>query len=105
MLQSIELPAVPMLPHTPDDAQTHESMSIALRRILQEPDLDGLLEREIGLEEHLLTEARSLSKRAYPEDRTTTRQSAPWIDHSARDEIHRALLVLYQQHVRLPTDS
>jgi hypothetical protein len=80
-------------------------MSVVLRRVLQEPDLDGLLEREVGLEEHLLTEARSLARCAYPEDKTTTRQSAPWINHSARDEAHRALLVLYQQHVRLPTDS
>lgn len=105
MLESIELPTVPLLPHgsTPQPAQ--ETLSALLRRIIDEPDLDHLLEREIGLEEELISEARTIARRAYPSDRTTDRQSASWIDHAARDELHRALVVLYQQHVRLPTDS
>jgi hypothetical protein len=105
MLESIELPTVPLLPHGPASQPARESLSALLRRVIDEPELDHLLEREIGLEEVLISEARTLARRAYPADRTTDRQSASWIDHAARDELHRALVVLYQQHVRLPTDS
>jgi hypothetical protein len=105
MLETIELPTVPLLPHGPTPQTARETLSAVLRRIIDEPDLDRLLEREIGLEEELVSEARTLARLAYPADRTTDRQSASWIDHEARDELHRALVVLYQQHVRLPTDS
>lgn len=104
MLESIELPTIPLLPHGVS-TQPSESLSTSLRRLVDDPELDRLLDREIGLEEALITEARSIASRAYPRDRTTDRQSASWIDHPARDELHRALIVLYQQHVRLPTDS
>lgn len=104
MLQSIELPDVPLLS---DGASVRgrTSLSAELRKLLAETALDEVLEREVGLEEHLVSEARLLARRAYPSNRTTDRQTAPWIDHSARDELHRSLLVLYQQHVRLPVDS
>ncbi len=106
MLESIEIPTVPLLPPVAGAGSTAERrLSGMLRSIVEERDLDGFLEREIGLEEELVTEARTLARRAYPADRTTDRQSASWIDHSARDEMHRSLVVLYQQHLRLPTDS
>ncbi len=105
MLGSIELPTVPLLPHGVSAKSPGENLSSSLRSIVDEPDLDALLESEVGLEETLITEARNVARRAYPADRTTDRQSASWIDNSARDELHRSLVVLYQQHVRLPTDS
>ncbi len=106
MLESIEIPTVPLLPPAVGTVPFAErTLSGLLRGVVEEPDLDGFLEREIGLEEELVTEARTLARRAYPSDRTTERQSAGWIDHSARDEIHRSLVVLYQQHLRLPTDA
>jgi hypothetical protein len=105
MLQSIQLPSVPLLPHGLETQSPTGTLSSSLRAIVEESELDVLLEREIGLEEQLITEARVLARRAYPSDHTTDYQSAGWIDHSARDELHRSLLVLYQQHVRLPTES
>jgi hypothetical protein len=104
MLQSIELPDVPLLS---DGARVQGRMPLSaeLRSVLAEPSLDEFLEHEVGLEEHLVSEARLLARRAYPPERTSERQSSTWIDHPSRDELHRSLLVLYQQHVRLPTDS
>jgi hypothetical protein len=104
MLKSIELPAVALLPHgaggSPED-----DLAGMVKALLEERDLDRMLENEIGLEEQVIQTARSIARRAYPSDRTTDRQSAAWIDHSARAEMHRALLALYQEHVRLPADS
>jgi len=57
------------------------------------------------LERNLVDAARRLAKRAYPDHHTTDRHIAPWIDHSARDELHRSLLLIYQQHMRLPQDG
>lgn len=105
MLKSIELPVVALLPNPVAQHSTAENLASRLRTLLEQRDLDKLLENEIGLEEDLIQTVRSLSRRAYPADRTTDRQSSPWIDHEARDQVHRALLALYQQHVRLPTDS
>ena len=72
---------------------------------MEQSDLDEILESELGLEEDLIHTARTLARRAYPRDLTTDRQSASWIDHDARNALHRALLAVYQQHVRLPVDS
>lgn len=105
MLQSIELPNIPLLSNGSTNSQARETLSAMLKRVLADPDLDRTLEHDVGLEEGLISDARALARNAYPADRTTGRQSNPWIDHAARDEMHRALLVLYQQHVRLPTDS
>src|SRR5687768_17314438 len=105
MSKSIELPALALLPLRSTEPFHGETLAQALGSRLREPDLNAALERELGLEEHLLSVARELARRAYPPDRTTNRQSDTWIDHAARVEMHRALLTLYQQHVRLPTDS
>lgn len=104
MLKTIELPSVALLPgftpESPDD-----DLAATIGTLLEEPDLDLTLERELGLEEKLIHSARTIARKAYPRAQTTERQNAHWIDHSSRDALHRALLVLYQQHVRLPVDS
>ncbi len=105
VLSIIELPTIALLPDARSTEPREDDLATILTALLQEHDLDRRLESEFGLEERLLDSARTLSKRAYPSDRTTDRQTAPWIDHDARDELHRALVVLYQQHVRLPTDA
>jgi hypothetical protein len=69
--------------------------------LLDSSDLDGVLEREVGLEERLIHQARDLGHAAYPDEKTTDRRTAPWIDHGARSDFHRALLVLYKQHVQI----
>src|SRR6266550_2043409 len=88
MLKSIELPVVPLLPPPASPERTDHLLSQSVRRILVEPSLDCLLSREPD-----------------PEHLTTHHQSASWIDHCARDELHRALLLLYQQHMRLPHEG
>lgn len=103
ILETIELPSVALLPSSSTPAA--DDLAATLGRLLQLDDLDAKLDAELGLEEHLLDWARGLARRAYPADQTTDRQHASWIDHDARDELHRALLVLYQQHVRLPVDA
>lgn len=105
MLKTIELPSIALLPNDVTGAGTGDDLASTLRGLVEEPDLDRTLENEPGLEKSLIDDARSLAHRAYPAGRTTDRQSASWIDHHARDELHRALLALYQQHVRLPIDS
>jgi hypothetical protein len=105
MLKSIELPRVPLLPQASVSAETTSYLSQRLRRILVEPSLDRLLARQPALEAQLVRAARQLAQRAYPDHRTTDRQCASWIDHSARDELHRSLLLIYQQHMRLPSDG
>jgi hypothetical protein len=105
MLKSIELPVVPLLSPPAPSARTDHPFSQSVRRILLEPSLDSLLTREPELEARLVTAARTVAQSAYPEDLTTHHQSASWIDHSARDELHRALLLLYQQHMRLPHEG
>ena len=77
-------------------------LAALLRSALFDGPLDDTLARQPGLERALLTSARELAARAYPEGRTTVRQSDRWIDHEARDDHHRALLTIYQQHMRLP---
>lgn len=105
MLQTIELPEVPLLPKTESPRHPSGSFSQRLKRILTEQSLDEFLKRNPRSESGLIADARRLAGTAYPEDRTTDRQSASWIDHSARDELHRALLLLYQQHMKLPHEN
>ncbi|HZJ01045.1 MAG TPA: iron-containing redox enzyme family protein [Gemmatimonadaceae bacterium] len=104
ILSTIELPTIALLPDTTSTGAREDDLAAILNRLLQEKDLDKRLEADIGREERLITSARTLAKRAYPSKRTTDRQTASWIEHDARDELHRALTVLYQQHVRLPVD-
>ena len=105
ILRTIELPTVALLPIAVATENPRVELAGMLQGLLEHDDLDARLEAEPGLEKRLLASARALTKRAYPRTRTTDRQSAEWIDHGARDELHRALLVLYQQHVRLPVDA
>lgn len=102
VLNSIELPVVPLLPQPTVRESEERPLSQRLRRILAEPSLHELALHDPRLESELVSSARRLVRRAYPEQRTTDRQSSAWIDHSARDELHRSLLQIYQQHMRLP---
>lgn len=102
MLKSIELPAVPLLPQPEPSGAATSSLSHRIRSILATPDLDALLARKPEVESRLVTTARQLARSAYPDHQTTDRQSASWIDHPSRDELHRTLLLLYQQHMKLP---
>ena len=104
MLKTIELPSVALLPEFTSQS-AEDDLAASLRTLLELPDLDRKLEEEVGLEEKLIESARITARKAYPANRTTDRQSAGWIDHDSRDRLHRALTVLYQQHVRLPVDS
>src|SRR6266550_6327118 len=104
--KSIELPAVPLLRQSVSQGiRALIPFSQRVRGVLADPSLDELLARKPELESDLIQRARQLGRAAYPDHHTTDRQSAPWIDHSARDELHRALLLIYQQHLRLPLDE
>jgi hypothetical protein len=91
--------AAPWAPTALDDS---DSLPAVLRRVLFDRPLDETLAAEPGLDRELTLAARDLAARAYPPERVTARQSARWIDHHARDQHHRALVALYQQHMRLP---
>jgi hypothetical protein len=91
--------AAPWAPTALDDS---DSLPAVLRRVLFDRPLDETLAAEPGLDRELTVAARDLAARAYPAERVTGRQSARWIDHHARDQHHRALVALYQQHMRLP---
>jgi len=101
MLKSIELPTVAVVRRSPGERTSAESLADRLSGLLDSSDLDGVLEREVGLEERLIHQARDLGHAAYPDEKTTDRRTAPWIDHGARSDFHRALLVLYKQHVQI----
>jgi hypothetical protein len=102
-LESIELPLIPLLPPAVQRGiADRPPLSERVRSVLAQTDLDTFLEEQPDLEDDLLDSAASLADRAYSRRRTTALQSDPWIDHAARAEMHRALLAVYQQHVRLP---
>ncbi|MDQ3242619.1 MAG: iron-containing redox enzyme family protein [Gemmatimonadota bacterium] len=105
MLKSIELPSMPLLTSRSDSRPREDTLAERLANLLADPDLDGTLAQQQGLENCLAAESRQLAARAYPSRKTTERQSDTWIDHSARSDLHRALLVIYDQHMRLPGDS
>jgi len=102
MLKSIELPTVALLPTPEGVSPSRESLAERLSSLLDSSDLDAELDRDVGLEERLVQVARDLGRRAYPANRTTERRNAQWIDHACRSDFHRALLVLYKQHVQIP---
>ena len=101
MLKSIELPTVAVVRRSPGEPASSETLADRLSALLDSPDLDRVLEKDVGLEERLIHLARDLGHAAYPDDKTTDRRSAPWIDHGSRSDFHRALLILYQQHVQI----
>ena len=101
MLQSIELPTVAVVRRTSGEPASNETLAARLSALLDSPDLDAGLDEDVGLEERLVQLARDLGNAAYPDNRTTDRRTAPWIDHAARSDFHRALLVLYKQHVQI----
>jgi hypothetical protein len=101
MLKSIELPAVALVRRAPSESPPTESLADSLAVLLDSADLDARLDGDVGLEERLIAVARDLGNAAYPADRTTDRRTAPWIDHDTRSEFHRALLVIYKQHVQI----
>ncbi len=101
MLKSIELPTVALVRRA-EVSPGSDSLAERLGSLLESPDLDAELNRDVGLEERLVQVARDLARTAYPPDRTTDRHTAPWIDHASRSDFHRALLVLYKQHVQIP---
>lgn len=104
--KSIELPAVPLLRQPASRGKRPDiPFSQRLRALLSDPSLDVRLTREPRLESDLIEHTRRLGRIAYPDHRTTDHQSAAWIDHSARNELHRGLLLIYQQHLRLPVDG
>ncbi len=105
MLKSIELPTVALVRRT-GESPPSELLAERLASLLDSSDLDAELNRDVGLEERLIQLARDLGSTAYPANRTTHRHTDPWIDHSARSDFHRALLVLYKQHVQIaPTEG
>ena len=103
ILESIELPTVPLLPEPARRASNTTTVPLwqELRGILDDESLDRRLALEPDLEDDLVHSARHLARRAYPDNRTTDLQTAPWIDHDSRNDLHRALLLIYQQHVQL----
>lgn len=101
-LKSIELPAFPLVRQSALAGSAPTPFSQRVRDLLADNSLDRRLTREPALEADTVSAARRLGKQAYPDHRTTDRQTASWIDHAARDELHRALLQIYQQHMRLP---
>jgi hypothetical protein len=105
MLKSIELPTVALVRRAKSAAPSSQPLAERLASLLDSSDLDAELDREVGLEERLVQLARDLASTAYPANRTTHRHTDPWIDHLSRSDFHRALLVLYKQHVQIePTD-
>jgi hypothetical protein len=105
LLKSIELPAFPLLEQSASPGSAATPFPGRVHDLLADPSLDRRLIREPALETDIVSAARRLGKQAYPDHRTTDRQSAAWIDHDSRDELHRALLQVYQQHMRLPQSN
>src|SRR5947207_6741306 len=98
--KSIELPALPLLRQASSrGTPSFIPFSQRVRGALADHSLDEFLANDPQVESDLIHCARQLGRAAYPDHHTTDRQSASWIDHSARDELHRALLLIYQQHL------
>lgn len=99
----LELPALRLLPATSQPRTEADALPERLRTLLTAGPLDDVLAEEApGTEERIVAAALELSERAYPRGSVTTRQAARDLDHAARSLHHRALLAIYQQHMRLP---
>jgi hypothetical protein len=101
MLKSIELPTVALVRRTDGESPAQVSLSERLASLLESRDLDAELDHNVGMEERLIHLARDLARTAYPAHQTTDRHTAHWIEHSARSEFHRALLLIYKQHLQI----
>lgn|GEM_PF-841974 len=89
----------------PARGETDDALALAttLARLLLVP-LDIALHRDPTLGDRLAAHATDLGARAYPSGSADTAgPSRHAIDHAARTALHRALLLLYQQHVQLPS--
>jgi hypothetical protein len=84
----------------PVDAATGFARTVAA--LLFSGPLDATLAERPEVEQEILDRARRVAARAYPADRVSDRSTDRWVDHAARDELHRGLLACYQMHVRLP---
>jgi len=78
------------------------SFSNAVAALLFAAPIDVTLAERPEVEHEILDRARRVAVRAYPADRVSDRSTDRWVDHAARDELHRGLLACYQMHVRLP---
>jgi hypothetical protein len=101
MLKSIELPTLALVRRAESASSTGASLAETLSLLLESADLDKELDRDVGVEERLIHLARDLANTAYPDDRTTDRHTAQWIEHGARSDFHRALLLIYRQHLQV----
>lgn len=99
--EHLELPGFGLMLRTGQGGD-ESALPSRLRDILCRGPLDDSLASDPGLERRLLDGVRAIAARAYPANRVTSRQAHKWIDHEARDLHHRALLAIYQQHMRLP---
>ena len=70
MLKSIELPNVALVRRSSSVPASTDSLADRLGMLLDLPDLDVELDREVGLEERLIHLARDLAAAAYPDAAT-----------------------------------
>jgi hypothetical protein len=85
-----------------EPADVATAFASAVAALLFDGPLDATLAERPEVEHEVLDRARRVAARAYPADRVSDRSTDRWVDHAARDELHRALLACYQMHVRLP---
>jgi len=99
----LELPAIRLLSPSSLPRDDAEALPERLRWLLAAGPLDEVLaDLPPDTEERIIRAADELAERAYPLRSVTTRQGSRAIDHAARTLHHRALLAVYQQHMRLP---
>ena len=94
--------AVVVRPRADAPADVATAFSSAVAALLFGSPLDETLAERPEVEQEILDRARRVAERAYPADRVSDRSTDRWVDHAARDELHRGLLACYQMHVRLP---
>ena len=102
----LELPAFALLRASSLPRDDAEALPHRLRSLLTAGPLDEVLADEPpDTESRIVAAAEQLAARAYPSKGVTARQGSREIDHVARTLHHRALLVIYQQHMRLPNQG
>lgn len=99
----LQLPALRLIPSSSLPRDDVEALPERLRALLAAGPLDEVLTDEPpDTEQRIVAAAEQLAARAYPASFVTTRQGSRAINDSARDLHQRALLTVYQQHMRLP---